>query len=140
MARPVGTRAKITQAALKDMERLGVNPIEMLKAVYDRAITAFDGHRGDTDKSDAGPSYLAVAQQAAANLAKYKHPALSAIAFKDMGESEEDRKPITTEEAMRIIRSDPFAPDEIKEIPNEQVIDAMKSGIQAPLLPGGKNE
>ena len=135
-----GLPNKITLLAHADMERLGINPIEMLKEVYDLSIAAYKTGRGYSDKYDAGTAYLSNAVNAAAQLAKYKHPTMSAIAIKDVSEGPGGKTPMTTAEAVKILKSDPFAPAELKSIPDERIIDAMKSGIQAPMLPiGGKD-
>lgn len=121
-----------------DMERLGVNPIEMLVEVYREAMNAYKTGRGYGEKSDAGSQYLAVAGKAAIDLAKFKHPTLSAIAVKDMSQ-ESEKNPMTTAEAIEVIKSDPFAPKEIKEIPSEKILEAMNSQISTPFLPTGKD-
>ena len=117
------------------MDRLGINPIQMLKEVYDRAISAYDSARGYSDKSDAGAGYLSVAGKAAADLAKFKHPTLAALAVKDMTDPKSESKPMTTQQAIEVIKSDPFSP---KSIEASDVIDAMKSNITTPLLPIGE--
>lgn len=95
-----------------ELERLKLKPIEMMRDVFDRALKAYDEHRGVTDKHDPGPAYLSVAGQIAAKMAGFRYPTLSAIAVKDV--SEVDRiKPLTTAEAIEIIRNDPFSPPEL---------------------------
>lgn len=135
--RPPGSRARASLLAHAEMDRLGISPIQMLKDVYDRSIKAFDDARGYSDKSDAGAGYLSVAGRAAADLAKFKHPTLSAIALKDLTDHNEDKKPMTTQEAIEVIKNDPFSP---KSIQASDVIDAMNSQIKTPLLPGGNKE
>lgn len=132
--RPV-RRASLTAHAT--LERLGIEPMEMLKEVYDLAIEAYKSGRGYSDKSDSGTGYLSVAGKAASDLARFKHPMLSAIAVKDLSNEKEDKKPMTTQEAIEVIKNDPFSP---KSIQASDVIDAMKSKIQTPMLPGGNNE
>jgi len=134
----LGVKGRMQAAAINDLERIGANPIEMMFAVYNRALDAYDKARGYSDKTDAGAAYLSVAGQMAANLAKYKHPTFTAIAIKDLDGGNDSKRPITTEEAMKIIQGDPFAP---KAISNDQVLEAMKSGIKTPALPiGSENE
>lgn len=123
--------------AHKDLERLGLNPIEMLAEVYKEALAAYRSGRGLTDKGDAGAQYLAVAGKAAVDLAKFKHPTLSAIAVKDATESEKDSRVISTAQAIDIMKADPFAPKELKDIPTTDIVDAMKSQINTPFLPEG---
>ena len=119
--------------AFNDLERLGVNPIEMLVEVYKLSIQGYKEGRGITDKADSGSSWLAVARQAADNLASYKYPKLSAMAVKDVTEEGEGRSAMTTEEAVRIIKSDPFA------IADDEVTEAMSSAIAVPKLPESKS-
>lgn len=134
-----GRPNRATLLAHSDMERLGANPIEMLVEVYKEAMAAYKSGRGYGEKSDAGSQYLAVAGKAAIDLAKFKHPTLSAIAVKDLTEST-GKEPLTTREAIDVIKADPFAPKEIKEIPTDRIVDAMKSNINSPFLPSGKGE
>lgn len=133
-----GRPNRTTLLALGDMDRLGVNPIEMLVEVYREAMNAYKTGRGYGEKSDAGSQYLAVAGKAAIDLAKFKHPTLSAIAVKDMTQ-ESERAPMTTAEAIDVIKSDPFAPKEIKEIETDKILQAMNSHINTPFLPTGKD-
>lgn len=97
------------------MERLGINPIEMLNEVYQEAMQSYKSGRGMSDKGDPGAAYLAQALGAAKSLASFKHPTLSALAIKDMKELDEaaKTKPLTTREAIEIIKSDPFNPTSI---------------------------
>jgi len=136
--RPLGARQRGTLTALADMERLEINPIEMMLRVYNLSIDAYEKARGYSDKSDAGTGYLSVAGQMASQLARFRHPTLSAIAVKDIGGGDGDKPAMTTEEAMRIIQSDPFHP---KAIETPRVVEAMTSNIQKPVLPiGGKEK
>lgn len=124
--------------AIHDLERLGLNPIEMLKEVYDEALKAYRSGRGLTDKGDAGASYLATAKAAASDLASYKHPKLSALAIADVSKEElAEKKTLTAQEARDIIKADPFYTDEIT---NKRVIEASKSTISVQALPIGKKE
>jgi len=125
-------------AAIAEIDRLGVNPLEMLIEVYRLSIEAYKRERGLSDKGDAGPAFLSTAQAAANNLASYRYPKLSAIGVKDLSEGESDRPPMTTREAMKIIASDPFA---LNPGSTEEVIDQMASGTQTPhLVKGESNE
>lgn len=142
MASPLGVRRKnrLNVLAHSDLDRLGANPIEMLVEVYREAMTAYKSGRGLTEKGDNGAQFLAVAGKAAVDLAKFKHPTLSAIAVKDMSEGASEKEPLTTAQAIDVIKSDPFAPKDLKEIPTERILDAMNSQINAPFLPGCKKE
>ena len=131
---------KLNILAHNDLDRLGANPIEMLVEVYREAMQAYKSGRGITDKADNGAQFLAVAGKAAVDLAKFKHPTLSAIAVKDMTPESEGKEPLTTAQAIDVIKSDPFAPKEIKEIPTDRIVEAMNSPLNAPFLPMGKKE
>lgn len=133
-----GKPNKISLNALTDLDRLGINPIEMLWECYQEAMKSYREGRGMSDKGDPGSQYLAVATKAATELAGYKHPKLSAIAVKDMTESDQ-RKAITTAQAIAILKADPFATKEVQEIiETKSVVEAMESTIQKPLLPIGE--
>lgn len=146
-----GVPNKFSLLAHKDMERLGLNPIEELKRCMDElkdlkeeALRAYKSMRGYGEKMDSGTQYLAsaikaVADQAAIanHLAKYKHPTLSAIAVKDLSETNADRQPFNTAQAIEVLKGDPFAPQALKEMPTERILDAMKSSINTPFLPQG---
>lgn len=131
-----GRPARNTLLAHADLERLNANPVEMLVEVYKEAMAAYKSGRGYGEKGDAGAAYLGVAGKAAVDLAKFKHPTLSAVALKDMTDTKE-RTPLTTYQAIDIIKSDPFAPQDLKDIPTDRIVDAMKSTIKAPALPMG---
>ena len=133
-----GIPNKSSLTAHSDMDRLGINPIEMLLEVFKESMNAYRSGRGYGDKSDAGPYYLSCAGKAASDLARFKHPTMSAIAVADLSKGEGSGKIATAAEAMQAIINDPFAPKEIKEVNAEKVIEAMKSTIQAPELPIGK--
>jgi len=126
--------------AHNDLDRLGANPIEMLVEVYREAMQAYKSGRGITEKADNGAQFLAVAGKAAVDLAKFKHPTLSAIAVKDMTPESESKEPLTTSQAIDVIKADPFAPKEIKEIPTDRIVEAMNSQLNAPFLPSGEKK
>lgn len=136
-----------------ELDRLGINPIEELyrcinelKDLKEEALRAYKSMRGFSEKSDAGTQYLASAVRAVADqaaiattLAKFKHPTLSAVAMKDMTDMESSKAPMTTAEAINTLKSDPFAPAGLKEIPTERILDAMKTPLNAPFLPSGNS-
>ena len=148
--RPAGSLSARTMLAVYDLNRLGVNPIEeAVKAVKELeemkqlAIKAFTQMRGYGENGDAGTQYLATAvrcisEKASINLklAKFKHPELSAVAIKDVTEREET-KPMTTLDAVNIIKNDPFAPQSIQKVNTEDVLRAMDTPLEAPCLPLG---
>ena len=133
-------RNKLSLMAHNDLDRLGANPIEMLVEVYREAMQAYKSGRGITEKADNGAQFLAVAGKAAVDLAKFKHPTLSAIAVKDMTPESESKEPLTTSQAIDVIKADPFAPKEIKEIPTDRIVEAMNSQLNAPFLPSGEKK
>jgi hypothetical protein len=137
-----------------DLNRLGVNPIEeAVKAVREldelkkTALEAFKQMRGYGESGDAGTQYLAtavkcVAEKASINLklARFKHPELSAVAFKDVSGDHEETKPMTTLDAVNIIKNDPFAPAAVKNANTDDVLKAMESPLETPFLPIGSND
>lgn len=155
MANPrKGVPNKVSLLAKHDLDRLGLNPIEELhrciqelKELKEEALKAYKEMRGYGEKADAGTQYLAnaikaVSDQAviANNLAKFKHPTLSAIALKDLNEDASHKAPLNTAQAIEVLKLDPFATKELKEMPTERIIESMNSTINAPALPlGNKN-
>lgn len=128
---PKGSINKKTLLATHDMDRLGINPIEMLKQIFDESMNAYRKERGLTKRGDSGAGYLAVAGKAAADLASYKHPKLSAIQIKDVTNDEATSDVINTEKAIEIIKNDPFA------LSSAQIVETINSTIQTPFLPSG---
>lgn len=122
--------------ALHDLERLGINPIDYINEVYKRALESYDKRAMLMGKEDTGHLYLSVAAKAAADLASYKHPKLSALAIADVSKDEmTEKKTLTAQEARDIIKADPFY---TTEITNKRVIEASKSTISVQSLPIGK--
>ena len=109
------------------MDRLAINPIDMMKTVYDHALSKAQ----ETDSDHAASAFLAVAGQMANNLANYRYPKLSALAVKDMTENSSGSKPITTKEAVAIIAQDPFSKS------TEEIIDQIGSPSVIQALPKG---
>lgn len=140
MAVRTGSKNKRSYLAIEDLERLGCNPIEKLLEIAQMNIDAYKCGRGLSDRGDAGPQYLANATRAYIELAKFKHPTLSAVAIKDLSDDSNTKKPLSTAEAIEVLKKDPFAPKDFKEIPTEKIMDAMSSNIQTPFLPAGKKE
>ena len=118
--------------AKNDLDRLGINPIEYLNEVYKLSVQAFKDEGGHS-----GAAYLAVAGKAASDLASYKHPKLTAVAITEM-QLVEDRMQLTTEQAIEIIKKDPFATKEVKAIDTHRVLEAMATTIESPFLPQGE--
>lgn len=149
------TRGQNTKSylAIHDMERLGINPIEYLNEVFLESMKSYRETRKTPNKDDekpegmpgaqqyreSGVGYLSVAAKCASDLAKFKHPTLSAIAVKDMNANDgNDGTAMTTIEAVKILQADPFASEQIKQIDSKRVVEAMESTIDKPLLPKGK--
>lgn len=131
--RKPGVPNKTSLLATADMDRLGINPIEMLKKVFDEAMNSYyEGGKSPDAKIDPSAQYLSIARAAASDLASYKHPKLSAVAFKDLSNPGDAAKPATTQEAMKILKQDPFA------IKTEEVVKQIDSTIQTPALPVGE--
>ena len=126
-------------SAMIDFDRLGINPIECLWECFQEAMKSYKEGRGMSDKGDPGSQYLAVATKAATELASYKHPKLSAIAFKDLSDND-TKTPLTTAQAIEILKADPFAPKEIKDISTDRIVNAMNSTIKNPMLPSGVDD
>lgn len=135
----VNSFSKKSLLAHHEMDRLGINPLEMLKEIYDEAREAFkksstpyQNDQGNLISPPGDAAMLAVAVRAATELAGYKHPKLSAIAIQDLNEREKDAKPMTTEEAMKVIQNDPFNKTK------DRVVEAINATIDVPVLAGGK--
>lgn len=126
-----GSVKRSSLLATSDMDRLGINPIEMLKKVYDEAMSSYQTSE-PTAKGDSGPGYLAVAARVASDLASMKHPKLSAVAIKDLTNDSDSTKPATTQEAIAILKQDPFA------VKTEEIVKQIGSAIQTPVLPEGE--
>lgn len=135
-----------------ELDRLGVNPIEKLLgcvAELDELIKmnvdSFKSMRGFMEKGDSGTQYLANAirgtQEKASiytTLARFKHPTLSAVAMKDVTDNSHQKEPMTTAEAITVLKNDPFASDSLKATSTEKIIEAMTIPREAPLLMPGK--
>ena len=102
-----------------ELEKRGIDLLEMQLAIYNKAMSAFDERRGCTDgyegdednppsaPKDTGAAYLAVANQAVGTLARYCYPTMSAV--KVESSMFEERSVMKTMEAIEIIKNDPFA-------------------------------
>ncbi len=117
----------------------GIKELEELK---EEAMKAFKGMRGFTSEMDAGPQYLAQAVKctvekvkAYESIASYVLPRLSAIKV-DVSDNSEAKAPITTLDAINIIKSDPFAPASVQQISAESIIKHMEEPTETINLPG----
>jgi hypothetical protein len=102
------------------IEERGIDLIQMQLDVYTKAMAAFDSHRGDTDKSDAGPAYLSVCNQAIGTLAKYTFPTMTAIKFEDLNNQVND-KVIDAVAVRDKILNDPFAKNAVNASKTESI-------------------
>lgn len=127
-----GTIHKRDLVAKLELASKGINPIDMLKEVFDLSIASFKSGRGHGSEYDAGPQYLAVAQQAAKRLSEFYAPKIGDIKPEEVPEyDEKDIQTYTALDAQKIrevIMSDPFAGKEL--IIQEKAI--------GPILNGGK--
>jgi hypothetical protein len=137
MASRIGAVRRASLSAHVDMDRMKINPIEMLKEVFDESMKAYRSGRGYGESGDAGPYYLSVAEKAATCLARFKHPTMAPITVQDLYKDNKEASILTTEQAVSALKADPFAPKEVKEISTERVINAMESQIKEPFLPAG---
>jgi hypothetical protein len=115
------------------LEQRGIDLVEMQLQIYRKAIDAFDNGRGQNDKSDAGPQYLAVANTAVATLARYSYPTMTAIKIEDL-DNDINKKVIDATEVRKAILNDPFS---------KSIADAatVPQEIGLPVLsPGKKND
>lgn len=140
MAKTRGAVHKRSLLAHDDLERLGINALENLLETRQMALDAFRSLRGYNEKNDSGVGYLGLVMRADLEILALKYAKMSAIAFKDVTDRSEDKKPMTTADAIKTIQADPFAPKEIKELPTEKIIDAMESTIKTPFLPSGNSD
>jgi hypothetical protein len=97
-----------------ELEKRGIDLVEMQMAVYEKAMKAFDSEKGCSDggkdfgPSDMGPDYLRVCNQAIGTLAKYAYPTMTAIKIEE-ADSQLTDKVIDAVKVRETILSDPFA-------------------------------
>jgi len=140
--RNVNHPIKRTLLASADLERLGCNPIE---EIHEAMLFAKDMTKKGgtwTEKGTDQSNWAALWLRGAEQLASYRYPKLSAVAIADMGSGQNaDKQPLSTAEAIKVLANDPFAPQALKSIDTDQVIDAMAAHIDKPFLPSGnRNE
>ena len=151
MGRPPGRQNIRSLLASGELSRLGVNPIEealkcieQLDELIDMNISAFKQMRGYGDR-DPGANYLANAIKATVDkkdtymaLSKFVYPTLSAIAVKDISSAGESKTPMNTAEAVKILQNDPFAPESLRSVNTEDIVDSINSIREKPELPIGE--
>lgn len=92
----------------------GINPIDMIKEVFDESMRAYRSGRGFSESYDAGPTYLAVSFQCAKRMSEFYAPTWKPVDpehLKDML-TESDATKVEALDADRIrqvILNDPFA-------------------------------
>ena len=116
----------------------GLDPIDMLYEIYfisrDRSLEV---------KDDVAASYLSVAGKAAADIAKYIYPTLSAVKFEEVKGSE---KAMEIKQAMQVIMEDPFTKAALSAMvfqDNKQTLERQDGEKEAErqiaqLLPSGE--
>ncbi len=133
------TNHALTQLAFNQLERLGVEPLkELYEALtFAKEKTLSGGNLDQNGKSDQS-NFLALWVKSAETLAKFRYPTLSAVAVSDIG-GKDSNKSLTTREAIEVIKNDPFAPKQIKEINTDRVLEAMNEAKNIlPSLPSGE--
>lgn len=97
-----------------ELERRGIDLLEMQMVVYQKAMKAFDEEKGCSDggegfgPTDTGADYLKICNQAIGTLAKYAYPTMTAIKLED-ADSEIRDKVIDAVKVRETILNDPFA-------------------------------
>jgi len=135
-----GTLRKDALANIR-LDQLGLDPLEeVVQALrFNKEMTLKGGNFDNQGKTDQA-QFAALWLKAALDLARFKYPVLSAVAVKDLAGTEQSKEPLTTSQAIDVIKSDPFAPKEIKEIPTDRIVEAMNSQLNAPFLPSGEKK
>lgn len=141
MGGPGAPRARLPNKASltmrHELERRGIDIVEMQLEVYRKAIAAFDNERGCSDGGEQGPKdtgagYLSVANQAIATLARYSYPTMTAIKIEE-ADREVNEKVIDAVKVREAILNDPFAASVAKK-----AVSTADTGL--PVLVGGKKE
>lgn len=127
-----GAAHKMSLTVRTILEERGIDLVDMQLEVYRKAMQAFDSHRGDTEKSDAGPAYLAICNQAIGTMAKYAFPTMTAIKLEDADRAVND-KVIDAVKVRETILNDPFA-----NAAAAKALSNTDTGL--PVLVGGKKE
>ena len=137
MGKTVGSVRKRSLLAHADLERLGVEALDNLLETRKLALEAFKSMRGYSDKGDAGVGYLGLVMRADIEICQLKYAKLSALAISDMRDDSKESKPLSTKEAVEIIKNDPFSPKEVKEISTDRVVEVIDRQFNTLSLPSG---
>lgn len=132
-----GVPHKLSMAMRTLLEARGIDLIEMQMNIYKKAMEAYDNHRGDNEKSDAGPAYLSVANQAVNNMMKYAFPTMTAVKIDDLREDPKDQEPIDAKKIRERILNDPFSKAVAEKI---KITEETKDALGVPLLVTGKKD
>lgn len=135
-----GSRArqpnKTSLTLRSELEKRGIDLLEMQMAVYRKAMDAYDNERGCGDgeqgPKDTGAAYLGICNQAVATLARYCYPTMSAVKIENMDREVND-KVIDAVKVRETILNDPFA----VQIAHKAT-SSTDTGL--PVLVGGKKE
>jgi hypothetical protein len=93
----------------QDADALGLNPLEKLLYIHDKALDAFEKGRGYGDKSDAGTGYLSIAAQVMVKIAHLYYPSFVGIKAQTESESGLPKEPVDSAKALLAVLNDPFA-------------------------------
>ena len=130
---------RLSASAITTLERLGCEPMaEIVEALYEAKASYKRGGNVDENGRSDQAQFLALWIKSAETLAKFKYPTLSAMAIKDLQSQSSEQKVITTEQAINVIKADPFAPQSVKEIDTARVIEASKTNYDVKLPEGYK--
>lgn len=144
----MGSRARApnkTSLTLRaEMEKRGIDLLDMQLEVYRKAMASFDnrrgcsdGYEGDADTppsppKDTGAQYLAICNQAIGTLARYSFPTMSAIKIEE-ADREVNNKVIDAVKVRETILNDPFAANVAHKA-------TTNTDTGLPVLIGGKKE
>ena len=109
---------RLTLLAKYRLDKLGLDPLDMLlDAINFNKESAIAGE---------GAEYAAAWLRGCCELMKYRYPVLSAVAIQDVTEKS-DRQPMTSQQAIEVLKRDPFLQDNKTPL----------ADIQQALLPKG---
>lgn len=109
-----GVPHKLSMTVRTELERRGIDLVQMQMSIFEKAMNAYDIGRGCSEggegfgPTDTGAYYLRVANQAVATLAKYAYPTMTAIRIEEADQRVAD-KVIDATKVRETILNDPFA-------------------------------
>lgn len=102
---------------LERTKALGFDPLSAMITIHNLALESFKAGRGYSDKSDAGPGYLSIAQKAAECILNKTAPNLQALKI-DVNKAQDlPPKSISAAAAIKALTNDPFLDVQISELP-----------------------